>query len=205
MKIGKEVFIITKLELDGDYHNVLTASAVKYDAYGDAMSKLKDLPVGFYQIQKVFEVFEGDSMQTENKQVETPGETTTSIDAPPDLSQGVTKERVAKVAHEINRAYCHSIGDNTQPDWENAPDWQKQSAINGVNFHLGNPDAGASASHDNWLEEKKQAGWKYGEVKNEFKKEHPCFLPYEKLPVSQKSKDYLFKQVVHSLKPFLVG
>lgn len=44
----------------------------------------------------------------------------------------MTKENVAQVAHEINKAYCDSIGGASQPSWENAPEWQQSSAINGV-------------------------------------------------------------------------
>ncbi|HRA74181.1 MAG TPA: RyR domain-containing protein [Flavobacterium sp.] len=110
---------------------------------------------------------------------------------------------VAKIAHEINKAYCQSIGDNSQPDWEDAPEWQKSSAINGVNFHLENPNASPSASHDSWLKQKTEEGWKHGSKKDPEKKEHPCFLPYEQLPTEQKSKDYLFRQIIHSLKPFI--
>jgi hypothetical protein len=113
-------------------------------------------------------------------------------------------DNIAQVAHEINKAFCESIGDNSQPTWQEAPDWQKQSAINGVQFHLDNPNASPSASHDSWLKQKKEDGWKYGEVKDAEKKEHPCFVPYKELPIQQQSKDYLFKQVIHSLKPFLV-
>jgi hypothetical protein len=113
-------------------------------------------------------------------------------------------DNIAQVAHEINKAFCESIGDNSQPTWQEAPDWQKQSAINGVQFHLDNPDASPSASHESWLKQKEEEGWKYGEVKDAEKKEHPCFVPYKELPIQQQSKDYLFKQVIHSLKPFLV-
>lgn len=113
------------------------------------------------------------------------------------------KENIAQVAHELNKAYCESIGDNSQPDWENAPEWQKQSAINGVNFHIENPDASPSASHDSWLKEKIETGWKYGPAKNPETKEHPCCVPYNELPVEQKAKDYIFRQTVHSLKKFL--
>lgn len=115
----------------------------------------------------------------------------------------MTVEQIAQVAHEINQAYCNSIGDLSQPSWEEAPDWQKSSAINGVQFHLDNPDASPSASHESWLKQKEDEGWKYGEVKSAELKEHPCFVPYDQLPVSQRSKDYLFKQVVHSLKEFV--
>lgn len=112
-------------------------------------------------------------------------------------------ENIAQVCHEVNKAYCESIGDNSQPSWDNAPEWQKSSAINGVKFHLDNPDAPPSASHESWLKQKTEEGWKYGPVKNPDTKEHPCFVPYEELPTEQKSKDYLFKQVIHSLKSFI--
>jgi hypothetical protein len=110
---------------------------------------------------------------------------------------------IAQMAHEINKAYCESIGDHSQTDWKDAPDWQRDSAVKGVEFHFANPDAKPSDSHDNWLKQKEEEGWKYGPVKDPLKKEHPCFVPYDQLPVSQRSKDYLFKQVIHSAVAFL--
>src|SRR5437764_1495937 len=90
-------------------------------------------------------------------------------------------EQVAKVAHETNRAYCQSVGDNSQPVWDDAPEWQKRSAIKGAEFHLEQLSKGIepspSASHDSWLAEKASDGWKYGPVKDPSKKEHPCFVP----------------------------
>lgn len=111
----------------------------------------------------------------------------------------MTPEQIAKVAHEVNRAYCLALGDTSQVAWEDAPQWQRDSAINGVNFHLANPTAGPDHSHNEWLKEKQEAGWKYGPVKDAEKKEHPCFVPYEELPVEQQAKDYLFRAVVHEL------
>jgi hypothetical protein len=102
---------------------------------------------------------------------------------------------VARAAHEINRAYCAAIGDLSQPSWDDAPSWQKQSAINGVLFHEANPDASPAASHESWLAEKAADGWKHGPIKDPEKKEHPCFLPYDELPVEQRAKDYLFAAV----------
>jgi hypothetical protein len=103
---------------------------------------------------------------------------------------------IAKKCHEINRAYCAALGDTSQLPWDQAPEWQRQSAINGVQFHIEHPDAGPDASHNSWLEEKRSAGWKFGPVKDADKKEHPCFVPYDQLPAEQKAKDYLFKQTV---------
>jgi len=106
--------------------------------------------------------------------------------------------KIAKVCHEVNKSYCEAIGDFSQQSWEDAPQWQKESAINGVKFHLEN-NVLPKDSHDNWLKVKKAEGWKYGEVKDVEKKEHPCFLPYDKLPQEQKVKDYLFKSIVDNV------
>ena len=48
--------------------------------------------------------------------------------------------QIAEVAHEANRAYCNSLGDDSQKEWEEAPDWQRQSAIKGVEFIRDNPE-----------------------------------------------------------------
>lgn len=109
---------------------------------------------------------------------------------------------IARTCHEANRAYCSSIGDNSQPSWEDAPDWQRDSAINGVKAHWEALSAGGelspSQSHESWLEQKRAEGWKYGPTKNPETKEHPCFLPYDGLPVEQRVKDYVFAGIVKS-------
>jgi hypothetical protein len=111
----------------------------------------------------------------------------------------MTPEQIARVAHEVNRAYCRALGDTSQTTWEDAPQWQRDSAVHGVYFHLDNPTAGPSASHDSWLAEKRAAGWKYGPVKNSERREHPCFVPYEELPIEQQAKDFIFAAIVHAL------
>ena len=104
---------------------------------------------------------------------------------------------IAMLCHSINAAYCLSQGDKSQPSWDSAPDWQKKSALLGVEMHLKNPDATPEQSHESWYAQKEKEGWKYGDVKDAEKKEHPCFLPYAELPAEQKAKDYLFKAMVH--------
>lgn len=116
----------------------------------------------------------------------------------------MTKSGVAKICHEANKALCETQGDFSQPSWEDAPQWQVDSAIKGVEFHLANPNAGTDDSHKSWLKEKEETGWKFGPVKNADKKEHPCFVPYEQLPPEQQSKDYLFRGTVHSLSKFVI-
>lgn len=111
----------------------------------------------------------------------------------------MNREQIAQVAHEVNRAYCASLGDTSQPVWADAPDWQRASALAGVDMHLANPDATPEASHISWYEQKVADGWVYGEVKDPEKKEHPCMVAYEELPAAQRAKDYLFRGVVHAL------
>lgn len=106
---------------------------------------------------------------------------------------------IAIACHNINRAFCKALGDDSQTKWSSAPDWQKESAIEGVKFNIENPDAPASASHDSWLKQKEDDGWKYGAIKDAELKEHPCFVSYEELPLEQQAKDHLFKQTVKGL------
>lgn len=107
--------------------------------------------------------------------------------------------KIARVCHETNRAYCQSLGDTSQLPWDDAPEWQRTSCINGVAHHLQNPDTTPEGSHEVWLAEKRAAGWKYGPVKDVEKKEHPCFRPYAELSESDKAKDFLFRAVVREL------
>jgi hypothetical protein len=108
------------------------------------------------------------------------------------------KSQIASIAHEANRAYCESLGDDSQLPWEDAPQWQRDSAVKGVEFHLSNPDASPSASHESWLKVKEADGWKYGPMKDAENKIHPCFVPYDQLPIDQRQKDFLFKAIVHA-------
>lgn len=107
---------------------------------------------------------------------------------------------IAMMCHAINAAYCQSMGDDSQPTWDDAPEAHKQSLLAGVEMHLANPDATPEQSHESWYKVKEAEGWKYGEVKDLEKKEHPCFLPYSELPAEQKAKDYLFRTTVHLVK-----
>lgn len=111
-------------------------------------------------------------------------------------------EQIACVCHEANRAYCATIGDSVSTPWTDATAWQEASAIKGVYFHLEHLERGEkpspSASHDAWLAQKITEGWKYGQVKDVAKKEHPCMLPYKELPVEQRLKDYIFAAIVEA-------
>lgn len=109
------------------------------------------------------------------------------------------KIEIARVAHEVNRAYCHALGDNSQPTWEDAPQWQKDSAILGVELHM-NEEHGPEASHAAWMAQKVADGWIYGPEKDPACKVHPCMVPFDQLPLEQQAKDFIFRAVVRALR-----
>lgn len=111
---------------------------------------------------------------------------------------GTDAARIAQITHEVNRVWCEYNGDDSQPKWDEAPDWQKKSAMAGVRFHAFNPGADDAASHNAWLRDKEADGWVYGEVKDPEAKTHPCFVPFDQLPKEQQFKDRLFRTIVHA-------
>lgn len=105
---------------------------------------------------------------------------------------------IAKICHEANKAFCEGIGDDSQMEWEKAPENIRASAIDGVRNVLRNPDLTPEDSHISWLEFKINDGWKYGPEKDTKKKTHPCLLPYDALEENDKIKDALFTNIVKS-------
>lgn len=107
--------------------------------------------------------------------------------------------RTARVAHEVNRVYCESLGDGSQPTWDDAPSWQRQSAVLGVWLYSDHPEAGPEVGHEVWKAEKIADGWVYGPEKDPAAKTHPNLVTFKELPKEQQVKGVLFRAVVHAL------
>jgi len=110
-----------------------------------------------------------------------------------------TVKQIAEICHQVNKAWCKTIGDDSQLDWDLAPEWQKESAISGVLFRLANPNAKEDSQHNSWMNDKLKDGWIYGDVKDAEKKTHPCIVPFNELPWEQQMKDKLFCLITDSL------
>jgi hypothetical protein len=119
-----------------------------------------------------------------------------------ELADPTTMETIlcaACAAHTANAAFCRLLGDYSQPSWNEAPIWQRRSAIKGVLNVITNPDIGPGDSHRSWLTEKEETGWKYGPAKDEEAKLHPCMVPFDELPIEQQMKDFLFLRTVRNV------
>lgn len=106
---------------------------------------------------------------------------------------------IARACHEANRALQIAFDDPAvSPSWEDAPEWQRDSAMHGVGAAING--ATPEQLHDAWCEVKRRDGWIYGETKDADAKTHPCLVPYAELPAEQRLKDGLFHAIVNALK-----
>jgi hypothetical protein len=107
-------------------------------------------------------------------------------------------ESVAEVCHEANRVLQKMADDPmVSPHWDDAPDWQRTSAMEGVaNAVKGRTPA---ELHEDWCHHKRADGWVYGRVKDPQAKTHPCLVPYDDLPRAERMKDRLFLAIVATL------
>lgn len=55
--------------------------------------------------------------------------------------------------------------------------------------------------HETWAARRMAEGWKYGPVRNDAAKEHPCLVPYGQL--SEKEKDYDRETAIQTLKTIM--
>lgn len=59
----------------------------------------------------------------------------------------------------------------------------------------------ADNAHDHWAHQRLVQGWTYGRNRDDARKEHPCLVPYEQLPESE--KDYDRNTAMETLKVIL--
>lgn len=110
----------------------------------------------------------------------------------------LTAEQIAHVVHEANRALQRITGDPVvSPTWYEAPASQRESAIEGVRKAL--EGATPEELHAEWVRWRLARGWRYGAVKDEWGKTHPCLVDYDQLGAEQQIKDKLFLAIVRVL------
>jgi|SRR5208282_1755795 len=110
-----------------------------------------------------------------------------------------TITQIAEACHEVIRVIQKANGEaDVSPHWDEAPEWQCESAVSGVTT------AAAGQTPEGqfmlWRAAKLADGWVYGPVKDAEAKTHPCIVDdYADLPEGQRVKDALFLAVVGAL------
>lgn len=108
-------------------------------------------------------------------------------------------EDAARAAHEVNRIYCREVlGDNSHLLWKDAPEWQRESAIEGVRAIAEDPNLSPADTHARWMARKLSEGWVPGTKKDPVNKTHPCLVNYIHLPLAERVKDAIFGVVVRA-------
>jgi hypothetical protein len=87
--------------------------------------------------------------------------------------------------------------------WCDLTDEQKQNAVNAVKEIYCNPPKTAEELHELWMEPYIKDNWKKGDfsVKDKL---HPCLVPFEDLPDSEKLKDEIWSFMTELFRPYYV-
>src|SRR5439155_16984621 len=106
-------------------------------------------------------------------------------------------DAISRICHEANRAYCVVVGDPELPGWDDLETSYRESTRAGVRNALAGHTP--EESHESWMKERIEAGWRLGPSLNRAAKVHPNLIPYDQLPEVQKGKDQLFIGIVRLL------
>lgn len=107
--------------------------------------------------------------------------------------------QIARIVHEANRAFQieHAAAKVSGP-WDEVSDHTRRIVIDGVKGILAGDTP--EASHERWRAAKAAKGWTWGPVKDDYKKTHPCMVPFADMLEHEKAKDRLFHAIVHAVK-----
>lgn len=107
---------------------------------------------------------------------------------------------IARVVHAANRELQIVQGDpRPSPPWDEASEYEVRQSIGAVQEAL--RGVTPEQSHEAWCARLRADGWRYGEVKDEGAKTHPCLVPFAELPEGQQLKDALLVAIIQTLAP----
>ena len=106
--------------------------------------------------------------------------------------------RLARVAHEANRALQDDDGDEC-PSLPWACEDPATRALTARGVALARDGLSPAELHEAWCDGKRAQGWVYGETKDRILKTHPCLVPYDQLPEHQQVKDRVLRAIVTEL------
>lgn len=113
--------------------------------------------------------------------------------------KALTDEQIARVAHEVLRAYSEAVGSTHSEPWEDMPETERAREVGEVKAHIALETVSAAKAHELWCVQQHKEGWVWGLKKNDEKKKHPNLVPFDQLSFEQRVKSYMFCAVVRTL------
>lgn len=108
-------------------------------------------------------------------------------------------KNIAKIAYEVVRSYCESVGDYTVDEWDKADKYVRDETILKVEMIIDNMAWSPEHAHEVWLDIMIDKGWIHGDVISWDAQEHPHISPYESLPQLYRITLEIFWGVVKEL------
>lgn len=107
---------------------------------------------------------------------------------------------IASVAHIALAALSEFAGEqDVVHEFDKLPDAQKEGLIAGVNMLIADPNAGADARHNAWMEKMLADGWKFSKKRDDAAKTHPRLVPFDRLPKKEVAKETLLHAIVRNM------
>ena len=107
---------------------------------------------------------------------------------------------IASVAHIALAALSEFAGEqDVVHEFDKLPDAQKEGLIAGVNMLIEDPNAGADARHNAWMEKMLAEGWKFSKKRDDAAKTHPRLVPFDSLPKKEIAKETLLHAIVRNM------
>lgn len=109
--------------------------------------------------------------------------------------------QIASVAYLALAALSSFAGEqDVVTEFKSLSPGQQEGLIAGVDLLIANPEAGADARHNAWMEKMLAYGWVRGGKKmDEEKKTHPRLCPFGELPKKEQAKEQLLLAIVREL------
>lgn len=108
-------------------------------------------------------------------------------------------DRIARTVHEALSAWRVANGHDALTAWDDVSIQDRQSTYDSVQHVITHPEATAADQHDQWMRQKENKGWVFGEERDDVRKRHPMLRPFEELPDYERRKDVLLNAIVRAL------
>lgn len=117
----------------------------------------------------------------------------------------LTVNAVAAICHEANRQYCIQAGLDAGSPWTDLSADEQKPTLMSVEHLIKNPDVTPKLAHDTWVKDRLDAGWTFGETRDDDNKVHNLLVDYDQLAEGDRVKDELILGVVNSLRPMVAS